>query len=248
MKDSRKAILPGFLIGCLIVIWLGSIAAGRMPPLQTPTATRITENTQEPVPTQTETPKVETPPVNPTQTAPTGQTEPPVDAAAETSTTLPTPIETEIIESPTQEPTPTQDPNCSLNRGLPSEVRQWCDLIETFAGEYGLPPGLIAAVIMQESYGDPLAYSKSGAVGLMQVMPRDGLAAEFQCESGPCFADRPTIAELQEPSFNINFGTRMLANLYMKHGSYREALFRYGPINMGYKYADIVLGLWESYP
>jgi len=48
-----------------------------------------------------------------------------------------------------------------------------------------LPEALIAAVILQESGGDPSAYSSSGAVGLMQVMPRDGIAAEFMCVNGP---------------------------------------------------------------
>jgi hypothetical protein len=81
----------------------------------------------------------------------------------------------------------------------------------------------------------------------MQVMPRDGLAADFMCINGPCFASRPTIAELQDPEFNLAYGSRMLANLYAKHGTYREALFRYGPMDMGYRYADLVLNIWENY-
>jgi hypothetical protein len=81
----------------------------------------------------------------------------------------------------------------------------------------------------------------------MQVMPRDGKAAEFMCINGPCFANRPTIAELQDPTFNISYGAQMLANLFTKHGSYREALYRYGPTGMGYHYADIVLKIWGNY-
>ncbi|KUK95136.1 MAG: hypothetical protein XE06_0713, partial [Anaerolineaceae bacterium 46_22] len=57
----------------------------------------------------------------------------------------------------------------------------------------------------------------------------------------------PTIEELEDPEFNINYGSRMLADLYLTHGSYREALFRYGPMNIGYHYADLVLKIWESY-
>ncbi len=248
MKNSRKAIFPGFLIGCLIVIWLGSIAAGRMPPLQTPAAATLVEATNPFALTQTEPPTLETTPKTPAQTPETQQEQPVNTALPETSTAEPAGIPEEISKTTSPEEAAPIDPNCSLNVKLPHEVLQWCNLIETFAREYNLPPGLIAALIMQESYGDPLAYSKSGAVGLMQVMPRDGLAASFQCANGPCFADRPAISELQDPAFNINYGTRMLANLYIKNGSYREALYRYGPINMGYKYADIVLGLWESYP
>jgi soluble lytic murein transglycosylase-like protein len=99
---------------------------------------------------------------------------------------------------------------------------------------------------MQESGGNATIMSHSGAVGLMQVMPRDGVAAEFMCINGPCFANRPTIAELKDPKFNIDYGSQMLSGLYAKYGSYREALYRYGPIDMGYQYADKVLKIWET--
>ena len=147
--------------------------------------------------------------------------------------------EQEIVENPA--------PPCALSTNYPAEIRQWCDLIEASAQETGLPPNLIAAVMLQESGGDPLIYSSSGAVGLMQVMPRDGLAAEFMCVNGPCFASRPTIEELQNPAFNVSYGSGMLAGLYNKYVSYREALFRYGPMDMGYSYADLVLRIWENY-
>lgn len=137
------------------------------------------------------------------------------------------------------------DPACSLPSDFPSSILRWCPLIESAADETGLPAGLIAAVILQESSGDPLAYSSSGAVGLMQVMPRDGLASAFMCINGPCFATRPTINDLQDPLFNISYGSQMLAALYARHGSYRDALFHYGPMDRGYGYADRVLSLWE---
>lgn len=106
-----------------------------------------------------------------------------------------------------------------------------------------MDPLLIAAVIWQESGGDPLAFSSSGAVGLMQIMPSDGIAADDICINGPCFADRPTTVELQDPEFNIRYGCRMLADLIVRRGSEREALFAYGPENIGYEYADTVRGL-----
>ena len=112
--------------------------------------------------------------------------------------------------------------------------------------KHGIPANLIAAVMLQESGGDPNIISSSGAVGLIQVMPRDGIAASFMCVNGPCFASRPTIEELKDPFFNLDYGIGFLASLYQKHGSYREALFRYGPINMGYHYADLVLKIWET--
>ena len=106
---------------------------------------------------------------------------------------------------------------------------------------------LIAAVMLQESGGNPQAYSTSGAVGLMQVMPSDGLAREFICGNAPCFINRPTIDELLDPSFNIQYGSNYLAGLIEKKGSEREALFSYGPMDVGYGYADIVLAIYENY-
>lgn len=199
---KRVIVVPAVFVGCLIVIWVGTVAAVHMPSqeLLAPTMTTIAEAAQ---------------------------------------TTMEEDLgKTTLGENP---------PTCSLSQNYPQEIRQWCKLIESAASETDLPANLIAAVMLQESGGDSKSYSSSGAVGLMQVMPKDGLAAEFMCINGPCFADRPTIKELQDPAFNIHYGSRMLANLYAKHGTYREALFRYGPMNIGYYYADIVLKIWENY-
>lgn len=137
--------------------------------------------------------------------------------------------------------------DCPLSSAYPEKVQQWCELIVEFAAAHELPAELIAAVILQESGGNALAYSSSGAVGLMQVMPRDGLAAQFQCVNGPCFASRPTITELQDPAYNIEYGTRMLAGLVSRTGEVREALKAYGPMDRGYSYADTVLAIYENY-
>lgn len=136
---------------------------------------------------------------------------------------------------------------CSLSDRYAASVLQWCDLIEKYATENGLEAGLVAALITQESGGDPNAYSHSGAVGLMQVMPSDGIASNFMCASGPCFTNRPTTQELQDPEYNISYGTRMLAGLLNKYGNIRDALLYYGPINVGYYYADLVLGIFNSH-
>ncbi len=136
---------------------------------------------------------------------------------------------------------------CEVSSSYPEGILQWCDIITRFAVEANLAPNFIAAVMLQESGGDPLSYSSSGAVGLMQIMPRDGLAASFECINGPCFASRPTIAELQDPQFNIEYGTRMLAGLISRLGSQREALKSYGPMDVDYSYADKVLAIYERY-
>jgi soluble lytic murein transglycosylase-like protein len=136
---------------------------------------------------------------------------------------------------------------CSLSTQVPNTIRQWCDLIDRYSNQNGLPPSLIAALITQESAGNPNAYSHSGAVGLMQIMPRDGIATKFMCKNGPCFHDRPSMAELYDPEYNIQWGTQFLASLLARHGNIRDALKAYGPMDRGYQYADIVLSIHNRY-
>lgn len=151
----------------------------------------------------------------------------------------------EPTTAPTEQPAPAD--KCGVSLSYPEGILRWCEIITTAAAQAELPPNLIAAVMLQESGGNVTAYSKSGAVGLMQVMPRDGIAASFECINGPCFAGRPTIEELQDPSFNVEYGTRMLAGLIARLGSPREALKAYGPMDAGYSYADKVLAIYENY-
>jgi soluble lytic murein transglycosylase-like protein len=139
-----------------------------------------------------------------------------------------------------QAPAPVQ---CSLNSSLPTKILRWCSLIEQYSAQNGLEPGLVAAVMLQESGGNPDAISSSGAVGLLQVMPRDGRAAAFMCPNGPCFSNRPSTEELLDPNTNLAYGTRMLAGLIGRYGDEREALLAYGPVNNGYSYADKVLAI-----
>ena len=204
----RTMIFPAVFISCLIVIWVGTVAAAHMP-----------ANAQQ-MESQ----------INTDETLSSGAA-----ASAEGAS----------ASAPSQDD---QTPiTCAISMNYPEKIQQWCEIITAAAQNTGLPANLIAAVILQESGGQPTILSHSGAVGLMQVMPRDGVSAEFMCINGPCFTNRPSIAELKDPVFNVNYGSQMLANLFAKHGSYREALFRYGPIDMGYVYADKVLTIWETY-
>lgn len=136
---------------------------------------------------------------------------------------------------------------CEVSNRFPDRIQKWCGLITHYAKKRNLDPDLVAALILQESGGDELAYSRSGAVGLMQIMPRDGLASSFQCVNGPCFSSRPSTDELHDPEFNISYGTKMLAGLIRKSGDTRDALKSYGPMSVGYSYADTVLALFKRY-
>jgi soluble lytic murein transglycosylase-like protein len=51
------------------------------------------------------------------------------------------------------------------------EVQYWGRKIEAWATAAGLDPNLAATVMQIESCGDPRARSRSGAIGLFQVMP-----------------------------------------------------------------------------
>ncbi len=135
---------------------------------------------------------------------------------------------------------------CQISPQFPPEIQRWCVLITRHADRYGLSPDLIASVMLQESAGDPLAYSRSGAVGLMQVMPRDGLAAGFQCINGPCFSSRPSIKQLQDPDYNVAYGTELLAGLIERNGSVLAGLHAYGPMDVGYSYANKVLRIQQN--
>lgn len=135
---------------------------------------------------------------------------------------------------------------CSVSGKFPPEILQWCELITHNANQHGLDPNLIAALIWQESGGNSTAYSHSGAVGLMQVMPRDGVASQFMCVNGPCFSNRPSISELEDPDFNVAYGTKMLSGLISRNGNIREGLKAYGPMDVGYYYSDKVLNIYEQ--
>lgn len=131
--------------------------------------------------------------------------------------------------------------SCEYYDRYPQKTLAWCGLIEESSKKYNIDPLLIASIMLQESGGQPEILSGSGAVGLMQVMPRDGIASTFQCINGPCFSSRPTIQELKDPAFNVNYGVRMLAGLIERYGDIRESLKHYGPYDVEYQYADKVL-------
>jgi hypothetical protein len=229
MFNVQKAILPGTILGIMfLVLVTGLISSPQMGLAPGPAFAAVGEIAAQSI-------VLELP-------APTALPEP-TDVPERTGVPEPT----AVVEPQAAAHQEGSDGSCSLGSGFPESIRQWCSLIEKYAGESGVDPNLVAAVMLQESGGNPRAYSKSGAVGLMQVMPNDGLAAGFMCINGPCFASRPSSDELYDPEFNISYGTRMLSGLINKNGDIREALRAYGPMNMGYRYADIILGILNRY-
>ncbi len=219
MNGVQKAIIPGTLVGVLVLIFLTNLIG--LPGV----VQASTEEAQPVIVAEDE----------------TYSNALPIIASSDQP-----PEENQPEPENNPEPEERDDDGCSISSAFPQSVLQWCDLIERHAADQGLDPELVAALIIQESGGNPNAYSHSGAVGLMQVMPRDGIAASFMCINGPCFGSRPSSAELYDPEFNISYGTRMLAGLVQKRGSVRDGLLAYGPANVGYYYADKVLAIYAS--
>jgi soluble lytic murein transglycosylase-like protein len=252
MRKGQRLVIQGAILGSLLIVSLAYFASAGATPLDNQPQKPGNSQELKPSPSQ---------PVNQqnlSQAQPLNQDIlSPVPAFQDSfSQSQPTPatpassetVPTEAAKKQQTPPSPKkQKPKCQVNSSYPEKILQWCQLISRYASKYNLDPNLIAALILQESGGNPQAYSPSGAVGLMQVMPNDGLAAGFMCPTGPCFAKRPSIQELQDPEFNIDYGVRMLAALVNKYGNIRDGLKAYGPGNVGYYYVNKVMAIYNNY-
>jgi soluble lytic murein transglycosylase-like protein len=80
-------------------------------------------------------------------------------------------------------------------------------IVRRFAGSHRIPAALLFAIIRQESAFDPAAVSRSGARGLMQLMPATGreLAQRMRLR----FSD----GRLADPEFNIRLGSSYFRQL-----------------------------------
>ena len=88
------------------------------------------------------------------------------------------------------------------------------DLVLSYSASQGLDPALVAAVILSESSFDPMAESRVGARGLMQLM-EDTAAwiAHKLKEDGPSY----TFDLLYDPEVNIRYGTWYLGYLSRRY-------------------------------
>ena len=134
-------------------------------------------------------------------------------------------------------PLPINIPGWSAElNGKWQRVRAYCiNIQECISQHANLDEALVAAVIMQESGGDPnVINANSGATGLMQIMP------DF------VIPGRPTQDQLLDPAFNIQTGCNILSAYIDRYGSIRDGLWAYGGTNGTYaQYADIVLNVYD---
>jgi hypothetical protein len=144
----------------------------------------------------------------------------PAQVSAERSSrpsTLPEPIPADTLP----EPAPAPQVAAVLR---PEELNP---LVEKAAQRYGVDPGLVLAVIKQESAGDRFAVSNKGAHGLMQLLPKTARAYG--------------VSDLYDAQSNIDGGTHYLSDLLKKYdGNERLALAAYnsGPTEVD-RYGDV---------
>lgn len=87
---------------------------------------------------------------------------------------------------------------------LPPDVARHRAAIEEAARRHNVDADLLAMMVLAESGGDERARSRSGARGLMQLMPQT--AEQVALSSGLPFNQ----ARLDDPSFNVDLGARYL--------------------------------------
>lgn len=84
-------------------------------------------------------------------------------------------------------------------KDMEKNKRKYTSTINWYANQYRLPKSLVHAVVTAESAYDPNATSRTGAVGLMQLMPET--------------ARRYGVKNRRNPSDNLSGGTRYLRDL-----------------------------------
>ncbi|HKQ04200.1 MAG TPA: transglycosylase SLT domain-containing protein [Blastocatellia bacterium] len=98
--------------------------------------------------------------------------------------------------------------------------------IKQEAKRYGIDPYMAAGLIRQESVFNPMAISRVGARGLMQVMPATGQLISRKQGGGSI-----TAADLYNPAINVKLGMNYLAQMLGQFGriEYAAAAYNAGP-------------------
>lgn len=95
-------------------------------------------------------------------------------------------------------------------------------IVRAHAHNYRLDPALLAAVIYQESKFRPGVKSRSGAIGLMQLLP--DTAKGIAVHTG---GSRFQVSDLYNPELNVRYGCWYLRHLLDKYEDERTALAAY---------------------
>ena len=95
-------------------------------------------------------------------------------------------------------------------------------IVRGHARNYHLDPALLAGVIYAESKFHAHARSRSGAIGLMQLLP--DTAKGIAIHTG---GSRFRVSDLDDPEINVRYGSWYLRHLLDKYGDERTALAAY---------------------
>ena len=117
----------------------------------------------------------------------------------------------------------------SLPPGLLQRLypRPYLRTVRKFSGQYRIPSAMVYALMRQESLFRETAISRSGARGLMQVMPATGAWLFKGMKMKP--------RELLEPAVSIQLGAKYFSDMLRQHGQdFRWAAIAYngGPGNL----------------
>lgn len=98
--------------------------------------------------------------------------------------------------------------------GMPQLARRWVPLVVSATRHSPIPSALVLAIMQTESSFDPRARSKTGACGLMQLIPGAGASAAFTYLTGS--HDRVPRTSLFRPHLNIVLGIAYLELLWTR--------------------------------
>ncbi len=93
-----------------------------------------------------------------------------------------------------------------------SRVDSWRETIYTASQKHGIAPAIVAAFMQIESGGYPNAVSRSGALGLMQLMP-----STFNSLMGRAAHVAVDKKEALKPEINVSLGAKLLASLMKRY-------------------------------
>jgi len=100
---------------------------------------------------------------------------------------------------------------------------EWARAFVMYGEQAHVNPRILVAIAYAESEFNPRAYSRAGAVGLMQVVPSRASWSEYEPRCGPM-----TEQSLHSPTVNICFGAHIFAEFLSRHrGNTEHALAAY---------------------
>ena len=102
---------------------------------------------------------------------------------------------------------------CCLGVERLTHPRDYRNIAEQYAMEYGVPEAVLYAMLKTESGFDSAKQGEDGKIGLMQLTPELYLQLAKEAHDQSANA-----AALYDPDTNLRYGTMYLSKLYTKYG------------------------------